>query len=272
MWWRRRLLRRLRRHLRRAGERLRLRLISAANARVFSLGLEGFDAWIVALDGMPLAQPERLRDRLTLAPAQRVDLIADVIEPGDEAFLITYERNGGYAMAGFPVSGPAAARRTAPDALPPNPAFDIDLAGARSARLLMEGGAMGGMRGAQLKGEDLDARALAMQNVFWAFNGAVGQMGDYGSGDPLIDLGLGESARIGIANDTAFAHAMHLHGMHFAEVLPDGSLGPLRDTLLVEAGTFREIAFAAHNPGDWLFHCHMLSHHAAGMGTWLRVG
>ena len=64
---------------------------------------------------------------------------------------------------------------------------------------------------------------------------------------------------------------MHLHGMHFSEVLPDGTLGPLRDTLLMLRGETREIAFQAHNPGDWLFHCHMLSHHAAGMGTWVRV-
>jgi FtsP/CotA-like multicopper oxidase with cupredoxin domain len=32
-----------------------------------------------------------------------------------------------------------------------------------------------------------------------------------------------------------------------------------------------EIAFVADNPGDWLLHCHMLEHAAAGMMTWLRV-
>lgn len=253
------------------GERLRLRLISAANARIFELGLEGFDAWIVALDGMPLENPERVGETILLAPAQRIDLIADVTGDEDEAFLVTYERDGGYAMAGFPVSGPKRATRPAPAALPQNPVFPIDLANARPARLLMEGGAMGGMREAMWRGETRDMRALAMQNMFWAFNGVVHDMGEHGHSDPLIDLSLGESARIGIANDTAFDHAMHLHGMHFSEVLPDGNLGPLRDTLLVQAGSFADIAFAAHNPGDWLFHCHMLSHHAAGMGTWLRV-
>ena len=28
----------------------------------------------------------------------------------------------------------------------------------------------------------------------------------------------------------------------------------------------------ADNPGKWLFHCHMLEHHMAGMGTWISVG
>jgi len=25
------------------------------------------------------------------------------------------------------------------------------------------------------------------------------------------------------------------------------------------------------NPGDWLFHCHMLEHSVAGMMTWIQV-
>ena len=77
--------------------------------------------------------------------------------------------------------------------------------------------------------------------------------------------------RLEIRNDTAFPHAMHLHGMHFRKVIGEGALGPLRDTLLSRAGETQEIAFVADNPGDWLLHCHMLSHAAAGMSTCLRV-
>ena len=64
---------------------------------------------------------------------------------------------------------------------------------------------------------------------------------------------------------------MHLHGMHFHEVAEDGSLGPLRDTTLIFGGEKRDIAFVADNPGDWLFHCHMLSHAASGMMAWMKV-
>ena len=64
---------------------------------------------------------------------------------------------------------------------------------------------------------------------------------------------------------------MHLHGMHFREVFADGSLGPMRDTLLGFSGQTREITFRAHNPGKWLFHCHMLAHAASGMTTWIDV-
>ena len=74
-----------------------------------------------------------------------------------------------------------------------------------------------------------------------------------------------------LANDTAFQHAMHLHGHHFREVRPNGSLGPLRDTILVAPDETREIAFVADNPGEWAFHCHMLSHASAGMMSRITV-
>ena len=38
-------------------ERLRLRLVNTANARIFTLGLAGMEGWIVALDGQPLDAP-----------------------------------------------------------------------------------------------------------------------------------------------------------------------------------------------------------------------
>ena len=88
---------------------------------------------------------------------------------------------------------------------------------------------------------------------------------------PLAKLSRGENVRLRIHNDTAFPHAMHLHGMHFHEVTEDGRLGPLRDTTLLFGDQTREIAFVADNPGQWLLHCHMLSHAASGMMTRIEV-
>ncbi|MFW8595047.1 multicopper oxidase family protein [Cribrihabitans neustonicus] len=250
-------------------QRLRLRLINAANARIFSLGLAGLEGWTVALDGMPLAEPQPLSGPLVLGPGQRADLIADVTaDDGEEAFLVRADRDGGYAQAAFPVRGTAsAARRSAPGPLPPNPKMAVTgLADARVLRLDMEGGAMGSLRTAVKDGEKASFRQMAQANQFWAFNGVVG-MAD----TPLATIARGETIRLSIRNATAFPHAMHLHGMHFRTVAPDGTLGPLRDTVLSLAGETQEIAFTADNPGDWALHCHMLSHAASGMMTWLRV-
>lgn len=250
-------------------ERLRLRLINAANARIFILGLAGLDGWIMAHDGMPLPRPEPVGGALVLGPAQRVDLIVDVTaEEGARAHVVRIEGNEGFSQVELRVTGTASeTRRPAPGPLPPNPRMDVPATDtARRLRLVMQGGAMGGMDAAILDGRRRSFRDIARAGRFWAFNGVVGM-----TEAPLAELSRGETARIEIVNDTVFPHAMHLHGMHFRELLPDGTAGPLRDTILLDRGEMREIAFVADNPGDWLLHCHMLAHAAAGMTTWLRV-
>lgn len=223
----------------------------------------------MALDGMPLPAPEPLEEVLALGPGQRADLIVDVTaEDGGTAYLARADEARGAPQVTFQVRGQASlARRASPSALPPNPGSEIDLS-QNSVRLSlnMEGGAMGGLRRAMYRGEERSFRDLAQAGQFWAFNGMVG-MPD----TPLASINRGQLVRLTILNDTAFPHAMHLHGMHFQEVLEGDALGPMRDTLLMDTAERREIAFVADNPGDWLLHCHMLSHAASGMMTWVRV-
>jgi len=253
--------------------RMRLRLVNTANARIFTLEARGLEGWVVALDGMPLEAPQPLGE-LTLAPAQRADLIVDVAaDEGEEAVLVSFERDGGYAIAAFPVVGAARqARLSAPDALPPNPVLPLGpLETAARTELRMEGGAMGGMRGAMMGGHMMGGQMMGMRDMaaagkVWAFNG-MADMGD----TPLLEAALGETVRIAMINDTAWPHGMHLHGHHFRQIGADGTAGPLRDTVLMNRGETVEIAFVADNPGDWLLHCHMLEHSAGGMMTWLRV-
>lgn len=250
-------------------DRLRLRLINAANARVFNLALEGLEGWIVAQDGMPLPVPSRVEGPFRLAPAQRVDLLVDVVaDVGDAAHIVQLDRTETFSQVAFEVTsdGPRTRRETPPP-LPPNPHAMPDLASARLLELRMEGGAMGGMRGAMMDGTMTPMMELARSGQFWSFNGAVGNM----HGEPLAELSRGETIRLKIVNNTAFPHAIHLHGMHFHEMSPDGALGAMRDTTLLDRSEVREIAFVADNPGKWMLHCHMLSHAASGMMAWLDV-
>ncbi len=259
-------------------ERLRLRLLNAANARIFSLALKGLEGWVVALDGQPLPAPlpvsgprpgPEAAGPLVLAPGQRADLFVDVVaQDGEEAFLVSREREEGYALAAFAVRGAAReARLPVPAPLPPNPVPALgDLAPARRETLRMDGGAMGRMRQAMLGGRTVGVRELAAQGRAWALNG-LAEMPDA----PLFAADRGETVRLAMINDTAWAHGMHLHGHHFRALAPEGTAGPLRDTLLVDRGESVEIAFVADNPGDWLLHCHMPEHSISGMTTWFRV-
>ena len=253
----------------RENERLRLRLINASNARIFPLHLQGLDGWIVALDGMPLAMPQKITEPLILGPAQRIDLIVDVVAEYEQtAHILQLGESEAFSQVAFEVrSGGTRARRAAPDALPPNDVPTFEARNATKLALKMEGGAMGGLKTASVAGEEKSMRELVDAGYYWAFNGTADGM----LGEPLAKLARGESVRIGITNDTAFPHAMHLHGMHFHEIAKNGELGPLRDTTILERGAFRELAFVADNPGQWLLHCHMLSHAASGMMTRILV-
>ena len=253
----------------RQNERRRLRIINAANARLFQLRLEGLDGWVVALDGMPLAQPEKIGESLILGPAQRADVFVDVTaDVGSSAFLLAILDGEALPQVRFDVKAQAAsARRDMPKPLPNNSHQMVTLEGATPLALNMEGGAMGGLRAATLNDKRMSFQQLVREGQFWAFNGAIGTM----ENPPLAKLSRGENVRLKIRNDTAFPHAMHLHGMHFHEVTDDGRLGPLRDTTLLFGDQTREIAFVADNPGQWLLHCHMLSHAASGMMTRIEV-
>lgn len=249
-------------------DRLRLRLVNTANARIFSLGLQGLDGWIVALDGQPLTTPLPT-GRMILAPAQRIDLIVDTTGlPGTKAHLISFERQRQLSITSFDIAGEARTERLPiPSPLTPNPVSPLGALGkARRTTLRMEGGAMGGMRGAMMGGRMMGMRALVDTGKVWAFNG-VADMPE----KPLLKASAGETVRIEMINDTAWPHAMHLHGHHFRKVEAGNATGPLRDTLLVGRSETAEIAFVADNPGDWLLHCHMLEHSAGGMMTWVSV-
>ena len=115
-------------------------------------------------------------------------------------------------------------------------------------------------------------REIAREGKVWALNGIVA---DRLRMDPLLTVQRGRSAVIELVNESAFDHPMHLHGHSFRVLTRGGRPVPhgiWQDTVLVAPREKVEIAFVADNPGDWLFHCHILEHMAAGMMGVLRVG
>ena len=250
----------------RRGDRLRLRLINAANARVFTLALHGMRGWIVATDGMPVSQPRLVDDTFLLAPAQRLDLIVDITD-SEEATLLDVVGEDSFALASFAVSGSGSPRQSPPAPLPPNPnSTPADQADARQLVVKMQGGAMAWLDSANSPAGEKSGRDLAADGLFWALNDYAGR-----PEAPLAELSVGEPAIIEFVNDTMWPHAMHLHGQHFFELDATSTPGDFRDTTLVHRGETRRVLLTADNPGDWLLHCHMLGHHAAGMGTWIKV-
>lgn len=257
----------------RPGERLRLRLLNPANARIFLLDFGSIKPTVVALDGRP-CRPHVVEARgLLLSPGQRADLIVDITGGTGERIAVTDAAyDDPVAVAHFVVDGeplrdaPPGAQVALPGA---GEGTALDLGEAVTADLLMQGGAMGTMDSAILNGHRMSWRELVQGGRVWAFNGVAGDMDA-----PLMELPRGRTAIVTLKNDTRWPHAMHLHGHHFQVIERDGkpSLGsPWRDTELMSSGETMRIAFRAGEPGRWMLHCHMLEHSAGGMMTWVSV-
>lgn len=84
----------------------------------------------------------------------------------------------------------------------------------------------------------------------------------------------GDVEVVEVTNALGMEHPFHLHGQWFSVLSRDGEpvdQPGLRDTVLV--GGFETVRIAAtfDNPGDWMVHCHILEHTAAGMMAMVSV-
>ena len=148
---------------------------------------------------------------------------------------------------------------------------EADLATARRHEIVLAGGAMGRMRSAILDGARTGIRDLVARGKAWAINDVAAHAMTMA---PLATMQRGRTQLLRIRNDTAWPHPMHLHGFHFRLLSRERASvahRPWLDTVLVERGEMVEVAFVADNPGDWLFHCHVLEHMEAGMSAVFRV-
>jgi FtsP/CotA-like multicopper oxidase with cupredoxin domain len=261
----------------RAGERIRLRLVNAAVARIFSLRFSGHLPYVIALDGQPVEPRPATADDLTLGPGMRTDLVLDCLQaPGSrhEVSEVFYPRETGRLIAiAYRQDSPLRTKPpSAPLALPPNPVPEPDLARAARHEIVLQGGAMGALREALYAGERMPlARLVREHRLAWAINGVAVKEHAH---EPLLTLGRGEHTVLVLKNDTAWHHPIHLHGHLFRVLARDGK--PLaqrewRDTVLLAPRETVEIAFVADNPGDWMLHCHVLAHQHGGMSSVIRV-
>ncbi len=254
-----------------ANEYYRLRLANVANARIFEIDPNRFDAKILAYDGQSIGKSEKLQySPLLLGPGQRVDLL---VKPklGNDFSLEELSVGEPFAFANFEIIGKEQEKElpSAPS-LPFNNISEPDLENAKLFPLRMSGGAMRPVGEIYYQGKKLEGDDFMRTGQVWAFNG-VANLPE----EPFFTVKQGETVIIETLNDTNFIHAMHVHGFHFRIIersFSDIDVSNMwRDTFLIGADQSVKIAFVADNPGKWLYHCHMLEHAAAGMITWFEV-
>lgn len=274
----------------RAGERVRLRLVNSALARIMALRFEGHRPVVVAIDGQPCDPHEPEGDRVVLGPAMRIDVVLDMGgEPGRRYRVIDdFYDDLAYTLVQLAYDEKPLGRSTplgAVVSLPPNPMPMPDLTTAEHHELALQGGMMSGMmmggngmNGGMMGGGMMDGGMMGMMggmgDAAWSINGTSMTGDGHADMQPLLTLKRGRSYVLALRNETAWWHPMHLHGHSFRVVSRNGTPNPRRewgDTVLVPPKKTVDIAFVADNPGNWMLHCHVMDHQMAGLMTVLRV-
>jgi FtsP/CotA-like multicopper oxidase with cupredoxin domain len=260
----------------RSGERIRLRLLNAATARIFLIAFQDHEPYVISYDGQPVEPHGLPGGVLLLGPGMRTDLILDCTgRPGD-SFSVLDRRDQGAELARIsyakkpPVRG---VRLAPPEALAANPLPEPDLSKALDHFVLFEGGLLGRPAIGLVDGKPRKLHEIMTeQKLTWTMNYSA-QHEHAQMHEPLMSFRRGEHVRLKLINDTEFEHPMHLHGHTFRVLsLNDRPVRyrPWRDTVMMGPRGSAEVAFVAANPGEWMFHCHILEHAAGGMmGTFV---
>ncbi|HET7910961.1 MAG TPA: multicopper oxidase family protein [Pseudolabrys sp.] len=275
----------------RAGERVRLRLVNSALARIMALRFEGHRPVVVAIDGQPCDPHEPKAGRVLLGPAMRIDLILDMQgEPGKRYRVIDdFYPELSYWLTNLTYGKEPPVRAHPLDAqviLPGNPLPQPDLTTAERHELKLQGGMMsgmggmmgsGGMMGGGMMGGGMNGTGGMMGmsgGATWSINGTSMTGDGHANMQPLLTLTRGRTYILTLRNETAWWHPMHLHGHSFRVLSRNGDSVPNKewaDTVLVPPKETADIAFVADNPGDWMLHCHVTDHQVSGLMTVLRV-
>lgn len=263
-----------------AGGDVRLRILNVDSTRIMDIGVEGAEAFLIAVDGhaLPPVSLDKLPDGIwRMGPAQRIDLALRMPTDGSKVTIGDYRAADIYEFATIAPEGRVKKRKPAfalPKADLPRP----DLKKAERFSFTLQQAADNAVKELALPPDDPLARALIDSlcvgpTTYWGINQESWPTGDRRNvPPPLAAMKAGNSYRVEIKNETRFPHPVHLHG-HAFEVL-SSSLDRLprhyADTVLVQPGEAVEIAFVAA-PGNWVFHCHILEHMETGMMGWFRI-
>jgi FtsP/CotA-like multicopper oxidase with cupredoxin domain len=205
----------------------------------------------------------------------RVDLILDMTgKPGEHFQVIDrFYRGLEYRLLDLAYGSEVVRDKPleSPIALPPNTMPQPDLGKAERHEIRFNGGMMGGMMMRERGMAGMNMMEMMQSGKIWFVNGQAHLAHAH---EPMLTLKRGRSYILAMNNETAWWHPMHLHGHAFRVVSRNETPTKYRewqDTVLMQPREKVEIALVADNPGDWMFHCHILEHQAGGMMGVIRV-
>lgn len=237
-----------------AGQVERWRFVNAASARYFKLSLQGKPFKVIATDG-GLLEKARTETELLITPGERYDILVGPFVEGD-VFNIetlpynrtTFLKSKQFNYATVHVMEKKASKAVIPEILNTiEPLITQDAAINRKIKLSV---------GVSLK-----------RGIDFLVNDEMHCMDE--------PVRVGHLQVWEVSNASLMDHPFHLHGFFF-QVLEENGKAPdhlaWKDTYNLKPKSKIKIAWMPDNrPGRWMYHCHILEHHAAGMMAHFEV-
>jgi FtsP/CotA-like multicopper oxidase with cupredoxin domain len=232
-----------------AGQVERWRIVNAASARYVRLSIGGRPFKILGTDGGLITAPFTTSDML-LAPADRVDLAVGPFAAGETLRIESLPFNRGSfkghrkpePFATLRAGLPAPSRAHVPETL-------------RDIEPLVTGPVT------PTREVPLGFKLSREHGVDFTINKELHHRAE--------PCSVGELQVWDIVNRSPVHHPFHLHGFFFQVLEVNGKPPEFlswEDTVNVPAlGRVRIAWMPDDRPGEWMYHCHILEHHAAGM-------
>ncbi len=229
------------------GQTERWRFINSSSARYFVLYLGGKTFKIIASDGGLLEHPLTVTEAL-ITPGERIDIVVDFKE--GESFAIeslaydrmTFLKAKRETFATVNVGENKSSKAFIPESLRSiEPLAPQDAAITREIKLSVD---------PRIR----DGKDFKINNSTHVHD------------KPVM---VGELQIWEVSNTSRMDHPFHLHGFFFQVIEESGKAPAYRawkDTINLKPRSKVKIAWMPDNrPGSWMYHCHIIEHHAAGM-------
>jgi FtsP/CotA-like multicopper oxidase with cupredoxin domain len=229
------------------GQVERWRIINAASARYVRLSV-GQRPFRIVGSGGGLFEGLTMTREVLLTPGERVDIAIGPFQPGEVLAVLSEAYDRGI--------GPSDTEHFATLRVGPAAPSSFGMPEyARAIEPLVES-ATSATREVRFS-ERIDAHG----DVTFLVNGA-----QHYRDEPVT---VGQLQVWDIVNASSTDHPFHLHGFFFQVLERNGAPSAYRsweDTVNVPAGGRVRIAWLPDDrPGEWMYHCHILEHHADGM-------
>ncbi|TKK71998.1 multicopper oxidase family protein [Ilyomonas limi] len=237
-----------------AGQVERWRFVNAASARYFLLSLGGKPFRMIATDG-GLLEKARTETELLITPGERFDI---VVGPFEEGTIINIETLP-YNRTTFLKAKKQQYATIHVTAEKPSKAFIPE-----QLNWIESLAPQDAIANRQVK---MSVAPSLKRGIDFLVNDEM-----HCNDEPVMvgDLQVWE-----VSNTSMMDHPFHLHGFFF-QVLEENGKVPAykawKDTYNLKPKSTIKIAWMPDNrPGRWMYHCHILEHHAAGMMAHFEV-